>query len=231
MKFKVWNGRDLTGEWLITTKLDGVRAVVTEDAVLSRSVKLLPGLQSLVGRVEEGVYEFFYLDFNSSVSVARSNNHSVITDWLIASMYSLDYTKSSLALCKQTDPKVEAINYHFETAILRGYEGLVLYNKDEDTYLKVKSKYTDDVRVLDIIEGTNKNIGKLGAFLTTKGNVGIGFTDEQRKEYFDPKYIGSIIEVEYMNETAKGKLRMPRFKRLRDDKLEENLEATHQYNL
>jgi len=102
--------------------------------------------------------------------------------------------------------------------------------KRTNSLLKVKKFNTADLRVIGFEQGTGKYTGKLGAFICEyKGgqvNVGSGLTDEQRTEiYKDPfKYIGTIIEIAYFEETkdstGKPSLRFPTFKDFRPDKTE-----------
>lgn len=104
--------------------------------------------------------------------------------------------------------------------------------KRTNSLLKVKKFNTADLRVIGFEQGTGKYTGKLGAFICEyKGgqvNVGSGLTDEQRTEiYKDPfKYIGTIIEIAYFEETkdstGKPSLRFPTFKDFRFDKTEPN---------
>lgn len=104
--------------------------------------------------------------------------------------------------------------------------------KRTNSLLKVKKFNTADLRVIGFEQGTGKYTGKLGAFICEyKGgqvNVGSGLTDEQRTEiYKDPfKYIGTIIEIAYFEETkdstGKPSLRFPTFKDFRLDKTEPN---------
>lgn len=53
------------------------------------------------------------------------------------------------------------------------------------------------------------------AFMTEKGKVGTGFSNDDRKADWE---IGEIIEVEAMGLTPAGKFRHPRFSRRRFDK-------------
>ena len=115
-----------------------------------------------------------------------------------------------------TNPSKAAIELYLQQALAYGYEGLVL--RSGDKWLKVKDKQTEDVKILDLVEGKGKYVGKLGAFLTPIGKVGTGFTDAQRAEFNDQSLIGETVEVEFMEYTKEGKARHPRFIRMRYDK-------------
>lgn len=118
-----------------------------------------------------------------------------------------------------------------------GWEGIML-NDDNSPYerkrtsalLKVKSFYSSDVQVIDVYEGKQgtKNEGSLGGvviqFKDFTVNVGSGFDDSERKEFWeDPsKIVGKIIDVQYFEETTNDKggksLRFPTYKGIRYDK-------------
>lgn len=97
-----------------------------------------------------------------------------------------------------------------------GYEGLML-NKDAvyeckrvTSLIKIKSFKTSDLRIIDVIEGDGKYAGMLGSVVVqyhdNTVNVGSGFTDKQRKEYWAIKdaLIGHIAQVQY-KEVSKNK--------------------------
>lgn len=115
-----------------------------------------------------------------------------------------------------------------------GKEGLML-NLDKpyvckrtDSLLKIKTMNTFDEVCTDIFEGEGKYKGMLGGVTVVyKGyhlKIGSGFSDEQRKLYWDsPELIvGKLIEVQYFRESsnAEGGLSVsfPVFKMIRDDK-------------
>lgn len=208
IKINNWKGNDLSGKWVITTKLDGVRCIVTDGVALSRAGKPLYNIP----KIPDGDYEVFIEDWNHTVSKVRTKNGEAIDE---RHLYDL-IDANDLHVTTLSDPLASIINALFKEAIRLGYEGLVL--RQGDKWLKVKASETHDVEILDIIEGKGRNAGSLGAFLTTKGKVGTGFTDELRSEYFTKDLIGTIIEVECMSLTVNGKFRHPRFLRLRFDK-------------
>ncbi|MEG1142280.1 MAG: hypothetical protein RSE41_07540 [Clostridia bacterium] len=95
--------------------------------------------------------------------------------------------------------------------------------------LKVKEFYTVDLKIVDIQEGTNRNIGKLGALVVEykghKVGVGSGFTDYQREQLWKlgkKELLGKIVEVRFFEETNNQdggiSLRFPTFIRMRFDK-------------
>jgi DNA ligase-1 len=129
--------------------------------------------------------------------------------------------------------RFEKIN---QKAIDEGYEGIMLKEpyspyecKRSTAWLKLKPVLTMDLTITDIEEGNDKYSGILGA-LVCQGeedgkkifvNVGSGFSDEQRKNYWDNKseLIGKIVEVKCdaitKNQEGTYSLRFPRFVKLR----------------
>jgi DNA ligase-1 len=94
--------------------------------------------------------------------------------------------------------------------------------------IKVKKFYTLDLKVTDAIEGDGRLKGTLGALVVDyKGNtvnVGSGFSDAQRKEFWENKdsIIGRVIEVKYKEitknkDTGLESLQFPVFVSLREE--------------
>ena len=104
--------------------------------------------------------------------------------------------------------------------------------KRSKNILKVKVMQTGDMRVLNVIEGTGNNKGKLGSITVQfehEGELhtcdcGSGFLKDERSLYWEnPSLIlGKIVEIQYF-EISKNKqggvgLRFPVFKTIRNDK-------------
>ena len=124
-----------------------------------------------------------------------------------------------------------------EVSAPNGWEGLMI-NIDDAKYqckrtanlLKVKAFYYADIPVIDIYEGDRGKKyedmmgGAVCQFKDFTIDIGSGWTDEQRKEYWsDPsRLIGQMIEIQYQGETINEKggsgLRFPTLQRLRPDK-------------
>lgn len=100
------------------------------------------------------------------------------------------------------------------------------------TLLKIKATEEAVVEVIDVVEGTNSNTGRLGAvtvkFTGRDGNqyafnVGSGFTQWERDHYwmFPDEIIGKKIEVEHFGESLNKQglraLNCPIFKRVVGD--------------
>ena len=93
--------------------------------------------------------------------------------------------------------------------------------------IKVKKFYTLDLKITDAIEGDGRLKGTLGALVVDyKGNtvnVGSGFSDAQRKEFWEntDDIIGRVIEVKYKEitknkDTGLESLQFPVFVSLRE---------------
>ena len=128
----------------------------------------------------------------------------------------------------------------YQTCISEGYEGVVIKNADAPVnfkkskdWLKFKPVIDLDGEIIEVVEGTGKYKGMLGAFIVRGktendveflANVGSGFTDEQRAEYWEnaDSLIGRMIEIEAQEVTAPddgvSSVRFPIFKFFRPDK-------------
>ena len=136
---------------------------------------------------------------------------------------------------------------HLKQVEALGGEGLMI-NLMEGTYeckrtkklLKVKTFKDADVLVTNVVEGTGKNLGKLGAvevkFLHNGKEMycecGSGFTDEERLKYWEhPELImDKVVELKYFEVTQNDKdktkysLRFPTWQhRIRTDKDEQDI--------
>ena len=83
--------------------------------------------------------------------------------------------------------------------------------KRSKNLIKVKKFYTYDLEVVDIEEGDGRNKGTLGALVVkyknNTVNVGSGFTDGERKHFWDNKddVVGRVIEVKFKEITIDKK--------------------------
>ena len=139
--------------------------------------------------------------------------------------------------------EIEFRDYNREV-VEAGYEGILIKDPDakyeckrSTSWLKQKPFIEVSLEVKAVEEGTGRNIGKLGA-LVCEGvddgknivvNVGSGFTDEQRAEFWTDKeaMLGQIVEVRAdavsQNQDGTYSLRFPRFLRFRGFKASEKL--------
>lgn len=213
IKVKPWNGEDLKGVWDFTFKIDGVRVIVQDGVAVSRTGK---PLWNVPPDLANGDYECFLGDFKSTISRLKTHKHP---DGCIDrnDFYKL-YPKLDprLLYYSHGNGNVDYIRVAMKEALKRQYEGLVL--RQGSKWIKIKSTVTHDLKVIGYQEGKGKHEGRMGALMTEKGKVGTGFTDAERTQFTDDYILGKIIEVEGMELTNEGKIRHPRFIRLRLDK-------------
>lgn len=133
-------------------------------------------------------------------------------------------------------------------AIAGGYEGIMLKDpyagyecKRSVAWLKLKPFIEVSLTVTAVEEGTGKNLGRLGALVcegvddgkTIVVNVGSGFSDANRKEYWDSygtdpaTIVGQVVEVRAdaitQNQDGSYSLRFPRFLHFRGFKAGEKI--------
>ena len=125
-----------------------------------------------------------------------------------------------------------------KNAIEAGFEGIMIKDPDavyeckrSASWLKQKPFIEVSLTVTAVEEGTGKNLGRLGALIckgvddgkTILVNVGSGFTDDQRNEFWTGKedLVGQIIEIRAdaatlsQDSAETWSLRFPRFLRFR----------------
>lgn len=131
-------------------------------------------------------------------------------------------------------------------AIDNGYEGIMIKDpnaiyecKRSVSWLKQKPFIEVSLSIVAVEEGTGKNEGRMGAIIcegvddgkTIAVNVGSGFTDDQRAEFWADKesLVGQIVEVRAdaatrsQDSEAVWSLRFPRFLRFRGFKAGEKI--------
>jgi DNA ligase-1 len=121
-----------------------------------------------------------------------------------------------------------------QKAIDGGYEGIMLKDpeapyecKRSVAWLKLKPFIEVSLTVVATEEGTGKNVGKMGALVcegvddgkSIRVNVGSGFTDQMRDDFWACRVDGHVIEVRAdaitQNQDGTYSLRFPRFKSFR----------------
>jgi ATP-dependent DNA ligase len=99
------------------------------------------------------------------------------------------------------------------------YEG-----RRSPSWLKLKAIASEDCQIIGFEDGKNGRSGEVGA-IVVKLDSGVtttasGMTDDMRKDMLanPDNYLGKIVEIVHNGVLDSGKLRHPRFKRLRDDR-------------
>lgn len=146
------------------------------------------------------------------------------------------YEKLSSMLDGVGDEHVTLVeNHSFDDAkriaTEQGLEGIVAKNLDATYQFGKRSSdwrkdkntpETVDAIVADVLPGTGENDGRLGAFELESadgesiGNVGTGFTDQQREDFWERRGELYGVVVEVTAEDYQDGLRFPSFERLRD---------------
>jgi len=217
-KPKLYVGKEIVGETVISRKIDGVRAKLCPKTQTATSFngKPLHGLDNVLQSIEQEMdVEIFCGSFKETIEIVRCSKN-LPRQVKMEEIFSITPLDDRLLLCRVDSPSPELIESLLFDVLMRGDEGLVLTTPTK--WLKVKSSETHDVVITDLIEGTGQFKGKLGAFMTSKGKVGTGFSHADRELYYKPELVGTVIEVECMELTEAGKFRHPRFLRLRFDK-------------
>ncbi len=123
-----------------------------------------------------------------------------------------------------------------KTAVDNGYEGIMIKDLDatyeckrSHSWLKQKPFIEVSLEVVNVEEGTGRNVGRLGALVCSGSddskqitvNVGSGFSDDQRSDFWISRdsLPGQIVEVREdaitMNQDGTYSLRFPRFLQFR----------------
>jgi DNA ligase-1 len=137
--------------------------------------------------------------------------------------------------------EIEFKDYN-KAAVAAGYEGIMIKDpngkwegKRSVAWLKQKPFIEVSLAVIETEEGTGRNVGKMGALVcegTEDGklirvNVGSGFSDKDRDEFWQCKVDGQVIEVRAdaitQNQDGTYSLRFPRFMRFRGFKAGEKI--------
>jgi ATP-dependent DNA ligase len=216
-----WNGKQLSGDWICTLKIDGVRAIWRNgQGWFSRANKPLYNIPAWQHGLARDC-ELFLDTFRDTIRATRTKFLKRNTPAIqLQHLYGLAPIDARLLWGTLTNPTAADIRAKLERANKLGYEGLVL--RQRDRWIKVKPEETHDIIITGFVEGTGKHLGRLGYVTTPKGAVGTGFTDTEREflwaEAQAERLIGQTIEVSCLQCTPGGQFRHPYFIRMRPDK-------------
>jgi DNA ligase-1 len=149
--------------------------------------------------------------------------------------YSLIPTNYSNIFIARQDEDMSKLS---ELCNKNNWEGLMYRNGDSPyeykrtkNLLKIKKMEDIELKLVAMEEGTGRHEGRLGAFVVeyegSTVNIGSGFSDEQRQEYWDnkDKYIGEYVKTQYFekttNQEGKPSLRFPVFVTFRNMETQE----------
>lgn len=177
-------------------------------------------------------------DFEKGICRIQQQHRS---DWLnawynnkliksMANVRCLDHAVVDL----DTDEGQRLFSMYNKSAIENGYEGIMIKDLDAPyeckrsvSWLKLKPFIEVSLTVVETEEGTGKNIGRMGALVCEgmddgrliRVNVGSGFSDLQREEFWSCRADGHVVEVRAdaitQNQDGSYSLRFPRFVRFR----------------
>ena len=129
-------------------------------------------------------------------------------------------------------------------AVEEGFEGIMIKDpeakyecKRSTSWLKQKPFIEVSLPIIELEEGTGRNAGRLGAFVcegvddtkTIRVNVGSGFSDPQRRDFWESRdtLVNQVVEVRAdavtQNQDGSYSLRFPRFLRFRGFKAGEKI--------
>jgi len=210
IKPKLYITQKLSGTWLFTRKLDGVRMLRNQSGEpVSRADKPLYNLENISSHIVDA--EIFLGSWEETVGAVRRQTGGVLIQ--DSQAFTIEPLDSRLVLFEVENPTAEYVEEQLQKALKRGDEGLVIY-QGEVSY-KVKPRENHDVIVTGFTEGKGKYSGLIGALETNMGKVS-GMTDQQRADF--TRELPEVIEVGCMGLTKNGKFRHPRFIRVRFDK-------------
>jgi len=123
----------------------------------------------------------------------------------------------------------------FNGYLTQGLEGIILKDgsgvwedKRAKHQIKFKGELECDLKIVAVVEGEGKAAGMLGAIIcesadgVVKVNVGSGFKDSQRKQYWAENLVDKIVAVKYnvriQNKQGEDSLFLPVFVEIREDK-------------
>lgn len=142
----------------------------------------------------------------------------------------------SIVVNLDSEDSFDVMTQYAEQCIADGYEGIMIKDKFAEyeckrsvSWLKWKPVITVDLTIVDVEEGTGRNEGRLGALVCEgvddgrdiRVNVGSGFSDSNRDDYWDNRsnLVGQVVEVKAdvvtQNQDGTYSLRFPRFERFR----------------
>jgi DNA ligase-1 len=178
-------------------------------------------------------------DFQSGIfKMAQAERTAMLQNWYDqeqANLASVRVLEQELVDLNSVEGKARFKEINQE-AIDGGYEGIMIKDvnayyecKRSHAWLKLKPFIEVSLAVSAVEEGTGKNVGKLGALVcegeddgkTIRVNVGSGFSDDSRNDYWISRddVIGKVVEVRAdaitQNQDGSYSLRFPRFLRFR----------------
>lgn len=231
-------------------KLDGIRGTVSNGQFFTRNGLKIKGLEVLEEELKslpqhgwDGELTIPGLSFQKASGLLRSDESTPTAVFTIFA--ARDTSLNELlkqGLRRQTEHIVfipAILCYHlpdvyreYERFRELGFEGAIIKNphykyagKRSWDWMKLKPTEDGEFKVMGVYEGEGKYKSQLGGitvdFHGKPNDVGTGFSDEQRYEFWnrlDKCPVGLMAHIEYMEKTDDGNMRHSRFKDIRWDK-------------
>ena len=249
MLCKIFEARRVQYPCFIEPKLDGIRGTWVNGAFRTRNGLKIQGLEVLEEEIKsllpfewDGELTIPGLSFQEASGQLRSDASTPNAQFTIFAA-----RNASLAAFHDKEKSVPphicfvpAIKCFFLDDIYReynrfrdlGFEGAVVKRPEYKyvgarTYdwMKLKPQEDGEFKVTGMYEGEGKYVGQLGGitvdFNGKPNDVGTGFTDEQRYQFWnhpDKCPVGQMAHIEFMEKTDDGNMRHSRFKDIRWDK-------------
>jgi ATP-dependent DNA ligase len=111
-----------------------------------------------------------------------------------------------------------------EGSVLKRIDSLYTSGIRSQAWRKLKAIDSEDCTIVGFEDGKNGRAGEVGAIVVELPSgvktTASGMTDKVRKDMLDnpDKYLGKMVEIAHNGVLDSGKLRHPRFKRMRDDR-------------
>ncbi len=236
--------RNVTG-WVMSEKLDGVRAFWDGKQLISRSGRVFNTPTSFTQKFPsfelDGELWSKRGDFEAIVSIVNSKDSNQRWETLTYNVFEVPNQKggllerlsnvkpflsSRLKLIKQIEIyNKKEVQTYLKKVINLGGEGIVLRNPEQDyftgrTKQALKYKLFDDAecRVISIVEGKGKYKGVMGSIRCNYKDkiIKIG-SGFSDKERKSPPIIGTLISFKYYGLTRLGNPKYPVFLRIRRD--------------
>jgi ATP-dependent DNA ligase len=196
--------------------------------------------QQASGNLHYIIFDVLFWNGEDVTELPYENRLAIIEEWL----------DDHITLTSISTPvdlsKIYSVEQLFGTNSIQaenGWEGLVIWNARDHTEIrwdgkearrncyKWKTTFTEDVYVEDPQLGNGKNKDRLGKLTGYQyhngekicvGDIGGGFSDEQRIEFWENRdtMFPCVVEVETAERLDSMKLRFPVFIRMRPDKME-----------
>ena len=236
------NGREIEGFSEVENELLSMPSGYVYDGEITGVKNHFQDMQKNVFRKDDknkkGIFNVFDLlrieEFVQGKSKASLSARKTMLKNIFADFKQLKYVKAvDHAGPMKSDS--ETVDMLYNMYVQQGFEGVMLKDavgkyecKRSNSWGKVKPNETYDLEIVDVVEGEGKFKDKLGAFVVDfrghRVNVGSGYTDKQRVEFWKERVsiVGQIMEVEAQettnNEKGGESLRFPVFKKIRYDK-------------